>query len=388
MFLKRIIFVIISSLALTNLISIEIEKMSVSSFLAEGSIEYDVNYLFDNKSKTSWCTHVNNGIDEQIEISLKKRSLITALSIINGFGKNWKLYFYNNRVKKISIVLDNKIERVFYLSDSYDIEQLFPINEYGSKINITIKDIYSGTKYQDTCLSELKVYGDELTNKMITEKYNSHYIDLLKNTFVADVFNNTEDIFNAFQENNYKSLNDILVKINSEGYADSENCKKYILIKTFLSLLGETPDKNLDDMSDFINKLMDQITNDPDKYIEFWDIYLTCISYFFKSDKSYQYLIDVKNIDNLYYQYLLHGMYQSIPLACNYFNFRKEMMNKIKNNEIGKYDLSDIQIVTAGFHMYFDIIYRGTKNNIEIKNFIYNDLENLFNLAKSVVNMY
>ena len=69
-----------------------------------------------------------------------------------------------NRVKKLKLTIDDKIECYLELEDTKDL-QLFDINYYNNsitkKINLKfeIMEVYPGEKYDDTCLTSLYLVG-------------------------------------------------------------------------------------------------------------------------------------------------------------------------------------------------------------------------------------
>lgn len=179
-----------------------------SSVLRENgkSIElYEWDKAFDNNTDTAWVEGVpgfgrNEYIMANVEIrngkfyyavdyhDTKEESGIKIyLSILNGFCKNQNLYFSNNRVKKARIVFyDTPIsigqdyttieadpiivfEKEIELEDVMEEQKFcfnlttrvdFPICTSFLLMQLTILDVYPGTDYDDTCISEIKVYGE------------------------------------------------------------------------------------------------------------------------------------------------------------------------------------------------------------------------------------
>jgi len=158
------------------------KNVKVSSQL-EG--DYSKDNLFDNDFSTAWVEGVNGqGVGQKIEIELADYRL-GAISIVNGYTKSESLYYANSRIKRI------RIDKEF-LSYAYPTEPDFerievelkdlkyiPIDnnnfsamtqtlaDYGEgyvkvkKLTITILEVYPGTKYDDTCISEIFLLGYE-----------------------------------------------------------------------------------------------------------------------------------------------------------------------------------------------------------------------------------
>lgn len=89
---------------------------------------------------------------------------INQIAVINGNAKTDELWKNNSRIKKLKLTIDDKVEYILELEDSKDL-QLFDINykndSITKKLNLKfeILDVYSGEKYQDTCLTSLYISG-------------------------------------------------------------------------------------------------------------------------------------------------------------------------------------------------------------------------------------
>lgn len=97
------------------------------------------------------------GIGEYLDIEFKWPS--DELQILNGFVDftRMDLYEKNSRVKTVLIESENpKFSKEYQLEDlvKYTVINL---PQKTDKIRITIKDVYPGTKYKDTCLSSILV---------------------------------------------------------------------------------------------------------------------------------------------------------------------------------------------------------------------------------------
>lgn len=160
--------------------SSEIKSIQVSSEL-EG--DYSKMNLLDNNFNTAWVEGVSgNGIGEKIIIQLNHYRL-GAICIVNGYTKNSETYYSNNRIKRVKVEKEfvdyqdpNKTSVEVYEIDIKDIpfsninlnnfySLTSTIGDYGEgyakirSITITILEVYPGTKYNDTCISELYLLG-------------------------------------------------------------------------------------------------------------------------------------------------------------------------------------------------------------------------------------
>ncbi len=115
--------------------------------------KYSIQNAFDGNPATSY---VENTEDDLMKIVLGVGGgNVTEIALINGYAANEKLYYENNRIKKLGNA------RIF--NDNSLNYQIIPC--LGNSLSFT--DIYKGDKYNDTCIAEvnLKVnkkwfYGD------------------------------------------------------------------------------------------------------------------------------------------------------------------------------------------------------------------------------------
>lgn len=132
-------------------------NITVSSYL---NINYTGENIIDDNLKTAWVEGATgNGINEWIRFNFTKNVIITGFDIIIGYTKSNKLFYENNRVNEILLILsDGTEERYFFKDDKNWQYRLVPANTCNS-MKIQILDIYKGTKYTDTCIGEIKIRG-------------------------------------------------------------------------------------------------------------------------------------------------------------------------------------------------------------------------------------
>jgi hypothetical protein len=178
-----------------------------SSFL-NNDPRYSICNIFDNDIRTCWAEGVptsgNGTMRDKIYVHCDTWSIIpdenaaemvicympfpprsmaiTKIRIYNGYGKNEALWKANNRVKKLGMIIDgyqgiivnndytnhytytlkinlqdkgwNDIVLSDYIKDSDNID-------YVSRIRFYILDTYRGSKYNDTCISEIEFYNQD-----------------------------------------------------------------------------------------------------------------------------------------------------------------------------------------------------------------------------------
>ena len=150
-----------------------VKKISATSSLKEKQYGKEIIYLPDNlfrnfllgcrchpywwnDSHIPWVEGVKgNGIGESVTIEFTKE--VYGISVLNGYAdiSNMKLFKENARVKQLIVSdLKNHIEKLIDFDDKVYFNYI-AFDKPTDKIKLTIKDVYPGTKYQDTCISSI-----------------------------------------------------------------------------------------------------------------------------------------------------------------------------------------------------------------------------------------
>lgn len=138
---------------------------TASSRLSEAGLPFDtysIKNVLDSDPGSSWSEGVDGpGIGEFIEFTWEEEEDIQILTLINGYAVG-NLYKMNNRVKQMEVTVwdDNgrTAQTLINLQDDRNGEyQVFRIEEKCIKIRFTIKDVYKGTHFDDTCIAEIRV---------------------------------------------------------------------------------------------------------------------------------------------------------------------------------------------------------------------------------------
>jgi hypothetical protein len=136
-----------------------VDSAMASSIIAS---DYSVENLYDFEHTTVWQEGVNGpGIGENIIFDYANHYDIKGVVIVNGNCKSEKKYDQNNRVKKARIIFSDGTEQLIELVDEYGPQgQLFEFEKSinTKSIEIVIEEVYSGSRFDDTCLSEITVF--------------------------------------------------------------------------------------------------------------------------------------------------------------------------------------------------------------------------------------
>lgn len=125
------------------------------------SENYPALYVLDDNITTAWVEGVDgDGIGEWIKFKSSINQNVSGIMIINGYVKSHDLYYANNRIKRILVELsDNTIIEKDLNDNTFDYQTIkFKQPVDVKSIKITILEVYLGNKYNDTCISEIRLY--------------------------------------------------------------------------------------------------------------------------------------------------------------------------------------------------------------------------------------
>ena len=138
--------------------NVYVESVLASSVLVEAQVTHFAENVFDNDISTAWVEGSNgNGIGDSLTIQFDKEYLIEEIAINAGYQKSDALYMKNSRPHKIELSFSDGTSEVHYLDDINDVQYIKLDNSVVTDVVVlTIDTVYSGTAYEDTCISEIK----------------------------------------------------------------------------------------------------------------------------------------------------------------------------------------------------------------------------------------
>ncbi len=153
---------------MTELLNSHIMSTSASSELSESSGTHKSSYLVDGNLSTAWVEGMGDcGEGESFSVTFDSEVSLAAFSIANGYFKSQDLYNKNGKIKTLSVSFDDGSSETFSLTDSlsgdvtnYEYSDLCPFDTvHNTKtVTFTIEYAVPGSKYSDTCVSELQFY--------------------------------------------------------------------------------------------------------------------------------------------------------------------------------------------------------------------------------------
>ncbi len=151
----------------------EYKSVTASSLLAsQKSHAYGPGMASDLRYDTAWIEGVEGpGIGESLIYRFdNKHPRITKVLVHTGYIKNESIWVKNNRVRMLELAINGKPTALLQLSDTraqqtFDLEQ-FGIGPLGRRadgedliLRFTIRNVYPGTMYDDTAISEIYFDG-------------------------------------------------------------------------------------------------------------------------------------------------------------------------------------------------------------------------------------
>jgi hypothetical protein len=138
-------------------------KATASSSLSGTRYSPDnINKTFaDIDPDSCWAEGVaGNGEGEWLEINAKVPVLLDTVQITNGLAVSDALFRANNRIKKLDLSVNGGDPITVQLPDQMDpfSIKLPETKEVVRSIRLTIREVYPGTKYQDTCITRVRLF--------------------------------------------------------------------------------------------------------------------------------------------------------------------------------------------------------------------------------------
>ena len=141
-------------------------KASVSSGTASSTViqeGYDnsVNMLFDGDVVTSWQEGADgDGINEFVNLRLDREYQVKYITLNLGNWRDQQRYDENNVPKSLTVWLDEKSFKVEFPHERTQFCLEFSQACAASEIYIRIDEVYEGNLWDDTCISEVGIYGE------------------------------------------------------------------------------------------------------------------------------------------------------------------------------------------------------------------------------------
>lgn len=127
--------------------------------------DYSPKQVKDQDFSTAWIEAERDaGIGEYVMVNYGEEKEIDRLGIVPGYGRDEEIYNENNRVKKLTLEFSDGSTVEKELEDKYAMHMLEFDRRKTSSVKVIINEVYSGSKYNDTAISEIDVDSDYVKN--------------------------------------------------------------------------------------------------------------------------------------------------------------------------------------------------------------------------------
>ncbi len=137
---------------------------SASSTLdGQSGKNYYASNLIDGTTTTTWCENASGvGVGEWITLEAESEQTLSGIRVANGYWGGGELYTKNGRVTSVKLSFSDGTSMNLDMP-SYSAEGTWDTLEFAapvrtSYIRIEILSAVAGSKYSDTCISEIEVF--------------------------------------------------------------------------------------------------------------------------------------------------------------------------------------------------------------------------------------
>jgi hypothetical protein len=142
-------------------------KVTCSSTLIDedNKFLYDIDNIFDDDDNTAWVEGVEgDGIGEWIQFDFDSEYKINRIDLISGYYKSVSIFKDNNRIKNLELLFSDSSTINLTFKDKTDWQQIEIEPHVTKSIKFIIKDVYKGSKYEYTCISEMRLWGSKVVD--------------------------------------------------------------------------------------------------------------------------------------------------------------------------------------------------------------------------------
>lgn len=128
--------------------------------------DYSAGKVADKDFSTAWIEASQGiGTDQEIKINFNAEKEISHFGIVPGYGRDEVIYKENNRLKKIEVIFSDGTTIERSLEDKYAMHFIEFDSKKTDSVAIRIKEVYRGSKYNDTAIAEIDFDSDYVKSK-------------------------------------------------------------------------------------------------------------------------------------------------------------------------------------------------------------------------------
>ena len=133
---------------------------SASSVISQEGTDNSAIKAFDGSVRSSWQEGAaGDGIGEALHCQLARSYDVKYMSFQLGNWNSDEYYDGNNRPKELEITVGDVTQSVTFPDGKTEYWIEFSEEYEASEIDLVIQSVYSGSKWDDTCIAEIGIYG-------------------------------------------------------------------------------------------------------------------------------------------------------------------------------------------------------------------------------------
>jgi hypothetical protein len=140
-----------------------IRPMSVSAssaLKATSTNNYRATNLLDGDLTTAWEEGAEGpGLGEWVLFEFSRQVVLTRVEVANGYQKDEDRFLGNPRVKAMEVAYSNGTTQLINLLDTEEFQSITPTRQPVEWVKLTIVSVYPGEEWDDTALSEVRIYA-------------------------------------------------------------------------------------------------------------------------------------------------------------------------------------------------------------------------------------
>ena len=136
-----------------------------SALRADRGGSYHPWAAIDGSRDTSWVEGATGpGIGQWIMLTFPGTIEVDRIGLDVGYDRDADIFSANNRIKRATIIFSNGDQISVPLSDTRGMQMMASTRAPGPPVvttfvKVVIDDVYPGSRYDDTCLAEIEVWG-------------------------------------------------------------------------------------------------------------------------------------------------------------------------------------------------------------------------------------
>lgn len=131
-----------------------------SALRASSTNDYRATNLLDGDLETAWSEGADGpGAGEWVRFEFSQQVTLSRIEIANGYQKDEDRFFGNPRVRSLQVEYSTGSTQLVTLLDTKEFQVIVPTRQPVEWVKLTIVSVYPGDKWDDTSLSEVRIYA-------------------------------------------------------------------------------------------------------------------------------------------------------------------------------------------------------------------------------------